>query len=117
MKINIYDFSGRFWGGIFSQFSKKYYNDAIVMQRWVEAKVTERKADCYETPMYHAGEGYISYILNIPKPLPLVCTGTIILRRMSKNRYRAAMDNGTAVRIETFATLKELELYCEKFFA
>lgn len=117
MKIDKNDFCGRFWGGILSKFVKKFYDDAIVMQHWEIPKDENDKADCYETPMYHRGDRYVSYIVNVPKPPTPVCTGTILLMGMSKNRYRAAMDNGRAVMIEAFSTLKELERFCENFFA
>lgn len=117
MKINSNDFCGRFWGGIFSKFEKKFYDDAVVMQRWETLKDEDLEPNCYETPMYYGGGKYVSYVVNVPKPPRSVCTGTILLMRMSKNRYRAAMDNGKAVEIQTFTTIKELEGYCEIFFA
>lgn len=117
MKIDKNDFCGRFWSGIFSRFERIFYDDAVIMRRRETPKDEKLKADCYETPMYHEGNAFVSYVVNVPKPPQPVCTGTVILLRMSKNRYRAALDNGKSAVIETFSTLKELELYCEKFFS
>ena len=101
---------------IFASFSKKFYKDAVVMQRWEIPKEPNLKPECSESPMYYGGSRYVSFIVNIPKPPRAECTGTVIVMRTSKNRYKAAMDNGKAVTIQSFTTLKQLELYCEKFF-
>ncbi len=114
MTIDKNDFNNRFWGGIFGNFEKTFYEDAVVMKRFSFPK-DDRKADCYETPMYHRN-GFVSYIINVPKPPAPVCTGTIIIERTSKNRYHAALENGKSVVIRAFSTLKELETYAELFF-
>ena len=116
MNIDKNDFFSRAGCGILASFSKKFYKDAVVMQRWEITEDPKLKPECKESPMYYGGSRYVSFIVNVPKPPRAECTGTVIVMRMSKNRYRAAMDNGKAVMIETFATLKELELYCETFF-
>ncbi len=118
MKIDRNDFTARFYyGSTFSKFKLKFYDDAVVMQRWEDPADPDLKPECAETPMRYGGDRYVSFILNIPKPKAPVCTGTIIIMRISKNRYRAALDNGKTVAIETFTTVKELNLYCENFFA
>lgn len=117
MKINKNDFLERFRYGIFSNFEMKFYEDAVVMKRWETPKDENVKAECYETPMYYHDDRYVSYVVNVPKPSAPVCTGMILLLRMSKNHYRAAIDNGKEVVIEVFSTLKELERFCERIFA
>ena len=119
MKIDKGEIASRIYrgnNGVLSKFEPQYYEDAVILRRWETPVERNLKPECTETPMRYRGGEYISFTLNIPKPLRPVNTGTIIIIRTSKNRYRAAFDNGKNAMIETFEAIKEIELFAEKFF-
>ncbi len=119
MKIDKGEIANRIYrgnNGIFSKFEPQYYEDAVILRRWEYPVDRNLKTEYKEAPTLYRGEEFISFTLNIPRPARPVNTGTIIIIRTSKNRYRAAFDNGKNAIIETFGAIKEIELFAEKFF-
>lgn len=117
MTIDKNDFEVLYGRGIFSYFEKKLYNDAVVMQRFITPTENDLEPNVHESMLYYPNERYTSYIVNVPKAQQPICTGTIIVLRMSKNRYRVALDNGRVATIKTFFSIKELVRFSEEFFA
>ena len=100
-----------------SKFKATSYDDAIVLQRFETPTDPSLSPKCEESPMRYMGDKFVSFILSVPKPVTPVCTGTVIIQRFSKNRYKAAFENGKSVFIETFSTIKAILTFAEDFFS
>lgn len=95
---------------------RELMNGGAVFSRWEEPRGADRKAEIEQIPMYFRGEDTACYQIYVPKPKAKICTGSILIVRESKNRYRIAAQNGNSVVFKTLQSVSAIRAFCGSFF-
>ncbi len=65
---------------------------------------------------YYSGYEYSVFRVQIPKPQARILTGSVLIIRNSKNRYKFCMENDKQVTFGDAITLKEIREQVDAFF-
>lgn len=97
-------------------FERKHLGSGGVAFYRYEAPKSKKLEPSVREENYYSTYEYSVYRVQVPKPQARVLTGSVLIFRNSKNRYKFCMENGKEVTFGDATTLKEIREQVDTFF-